>query len=273
MPRSTNPDLCYNEEKPGKRYQGSLFSIFPLIGAAVWFSMLWSMMIIWVSQRQPRYSHMNANQRMVYISDIGSNSMKPFFIVGCSVTAAMFSVSLFSIRRNYASGGKLEMLYDIMSTLSGLAGSVGLILLSIFDLARHRTLHIIFLILFVMGIILSASSTMHEYCHVGRSYEDFEILRAISFVKIVLIGIEIILWVIDHTCMSDKGRYPSKKLSYEIACAYVFTFYMLSYFFDLKPMAITKDQAELLRVLNAKRGRTPLFGSPQMVETPVSETQ
>lgn len=56
------------------------------------------------------------------------------------------------VGRNYASVGKLEKLFDVMSILSGIAGSVGLILLSIFDLARHRTLHIIFLTLFMMGI-------------------------------------------------------------------------------------------------------------------------
>lgn len=59
--------------------------------------------------------------------------------------------------------------------------------------------------------------------------------------------------------------------AYKTACAYTYTFYMLSYFFDLRPMAITKDHAELLRALNAKRNRTPLFGSPQMAETPTSE--
>ncbi|KAH0603884.1 uncharacterized protein H6S33_007543 [Morchella sextelata] len=206
---------------------------------------------------------------MAYISDIGSNVMKPFFIVGCSVTAAMFSVSLFSVRRNYASVGKLEKLFDIMSILSGIAGSVGLILLSIFDLARHRTLHIIFLMLFMMGVILSASSTVHEYCHVGRHYEDFEILRVISFVKIVLIAIEVTLTIL--LAGFTLGKWYTAATCTEWACAYTYTFYMLSYFFDLRPMAITKDHAELLRLLNAKRNRTPLFGSPQMAETPTSE--
>lgn len=34
-------------------------------------AMLWSLLVIWVSQRQPRYSSMNSIQRVPYISDIG----------------------------------------------------------------------------------------------------------------------------------------------------------------------------------------------------------
>ncbi|KAL0639910.1 hypothetical protein Q9L58_001001 [Maublancomyces gigas] len=136
---------------------------------------------------------MNSIQRVPYISDIGANILKPFFITGCAATALSFSASLLCVRHNQALIGRVEQLYDRISVVSGITGSAGLVALAVFDTARHHDLHFFCLLVFMGGVILSAASTTYEYSHLGKAFADFEILRTIYFVKLVLVLVEIAL--------------------------------------------------------------------------------
>lgn len=86
------------------------------------------------------------------ISDIGAANLKPLFITICSVTAIMFVLSLV-LERWYRHSGRLlpnmyrrEKTFAILSILGATMGGVSLILLSVFDTARHKKVHRAFLV-------------------------------------------------------------------------------------------------------------------------------
>lgn len=58
----------------------------------------------------------------------------------------------------------------------------------------------------VEGVILSAASTTYEYSHIGKAFKDFEILRVIYFVKLVLVLVEMALYVSPSTCSCNQRR-------------------------------------------------------------------
>ena len=53
---------------------------------------LLSMLITWLATGRPQYVSQEGN--IAYISDVGASYLKPLFIVGCSVTAVCFFLSL-----------------------------------------------------------------------------------------------------------------------------------------------------------------------------------
>lgn len=156
-------------------------------------AMLWSLLVIWVSQRQPRYSSMNSIQRVPYISDIGKpegfdggntktksndsrrskHSQAIFYCWLCNNSSVFLGIFTlrpyvreisstqcrnprlirFPIGHNHALIGRVEQLYDRISVVSGITGSAGLVALAVFDTARHHDLHFFCLLVFMGGII------------------------------------------------------------------------------------------------------------------------
>lgn len=55
-----------------------------------------------------------------------------------------------------------EKVYAVLAIVSSFIAGVGLILLSVFDTARHSSLHRLFLLIFMVGVILSAIFTVVE---------------------------------------------------------------------------------------------------------------
>ena len=55
-----------------------------------------------------------------------------------------------------------ERVFSSLAILGSFIGGAGLILLSIFDTARHQSLHRVFLLLFIIGVGLSAVFTIIE---------------------------------------------------------------------------------------------------------------
>ncbi|OBZ72640.1 Uncharacterized protein YwbO [Grifola frondosa] len=68
----------------------------PILGAFMWFSTLWAMLITWLASGRPKYVSQDGS--IAYISDIGADILKPLFIVGCAITGVSFFLSL-SIER------------------------------------------------------------------------------------------------------------------------------------------------------------------------------
>lgn len=64
----------------------------PILTAFVWEGTLLAMLITWLAQGRPKYVSMEGN--IAYISDIGADILKPLFIVGCSITAVGFFLTL-----------------------------------------------------------------------------------------------------------------------------------------------------------------------------------
>lgn len=120
----------------------------------------------WLGQGKPHYITQDGN--IAYISDVGADILKPLFITGSSITAVCFVASL-TIERWLRHRGRLlpnmrrrEKVMSSLAIASSVLGGAGVILLSVFDTKRHMRLHRVFLLVFMVGVALSAAFTVAE---------------------------------------------------------------------------------------------------------------
>lgn len=232
--------------------------------------MLWVMLIVYLAQGKPVYPSMNSGT-VAFISDIGAFTLKPLFVTGCSITSICFILSLLSMRRNQALLRRLDRVLDLLALLFGFLGGVSLILLSVFDTNRHSKLHGLFLLLFMLGIVLSALMTTFEYRSLGKSFTEHRVLKYSYRGKMVMLVLEGVLSIAFAVCLAthkptqgailEWGEFtpsppqlnhdPSTylclslggggQLTVTLAIAFIFTFYILTFFFDLRPKARTRE--------------------------------
>jgi len=166
--------------------------------------MLWVMIIVWLAQGQPYYPSMGTHQRIAYISDIGADVLKPLFATGCCLTAVFFFASLLSMRRNHALIRRLERTLDVLSLVAGSAGAVCLVLLAAFDTRRHPSLHRLFLLLFMTGVVFSALFTTIEYRRLGKTFTQHTVLGWSYRFKQGIVAVEVVLSVAFGVTMYRK---------------------------------------------------------------------
>lgn len=143
--------------------------------------MLLGLLIHWcVDTNFEHYSSMSPKQSIAYISNVGAAKLKPLFIAGCCVTTVLLDLALLSdlwLRhrgRLVPNTTRGEKTLAILTILFAAIGTCGLILLSIFDTARHNKLHDIFLFLFIAGYVFSAICTCWQYQRLGmRTFSPF----------------------------------------------------------------------------------------------------
>ena len=211
------------------------------------------MLIVWEVEGHPHYASMEATQNIAYISDIGAEGLKPLFIAGCCVTTIFLDLS-FAAERWLRHTGRLaknlhvtEKVLSAFSILFAVAGTAGLILLSIFDALRHKRLHDGFLLLFIAGYVISAIFVCAEYQRLGIHFREHAVLRFSFWAKLAFILIEIALAIAFGSTMFTSKRNVAAVLEWVIAL--VFTFYVLTFFIDLLPAArSTQMQANLERM-------------------------
>ena len=122
---------------------------------------------------------MDPKQNIAYISDVGASNLKPLFIAGCVITTIFLDISFLSDRwlrhrgRLVPNSTTGEKALSALTIVFAILGTVGLILLSIFDTARHPKLHDVFLLLFIAGYILSAIFICWEYQRLGNRKPPF----------------------------------------------------------------------------------------------------
>ncbi|KAG7089904.1 hypothetical protein E1B28_011537 [Marasmius oreades] len=207
----------------------------PLFGAFIWFGTLWAMLITWLAQGRPHYVSMDGN--IAYISDIGADILKPLFIVGCSITAVSFFLSLV-IERYLRHSGRLlpnmrtrERVMNTLAAFGALIGGVGLILLSVFDTKRHSSLHRLFLLIFMIGVALSALFTVMEYRWLSKDFWGVKELRRAYKAKGFIAGILVVLAIAFGVALFKRVNVGAVL---EWTIAFGFTFYMLTFFMDLR---------------------------------------
>lgn len=182
---------------------------------------------------------MSPDASIAYISDVGAQSLKPLFIAGSVVTTIFLDASFISERCLRHSGSLVPNTSAFQKTMSGLSmafavlGTAGLILLSIFDTLRHPNLHDIFLLLFIAGYIFSAIFVCAEYQRLGVHFREHRILRASFWTKLSFIILEVLLTIAFASC-TFKGAYNVAAVL-EWIIAFIFTFYVGSFFIDLIP--------------------------------------
>lgn len=179
--------------------------------------MLIAMLVVWTTSGRPHYPSMDPRQRIAYISDVGAQGLKPLFIAGSVVMTVFLDLSLVA-ERWLRHRGRLarnltikEKAFMFLSMLGALVGTVGLICLSILDTLRHPHMHNRFLVVFMVGYVVSAIFICAEYQRLGirefgsafrkwgcvvDSYLDFRehrVLRASFWIKLSFILIEVAL--------------------------------------------------------------------------------
>ena len=182
---------------------------------------------------------MSSYQHIAYISDIGAQGLKPLFITGSVITTVTLDAS-FIVERWLRHTGRLarnlglaEKILSAFSILFAVAGAAGLILLSIFDTARHPRLHDGFLLLFMAGYIISAILICAEYQRLGIHFRQHRILRLSFWSKLAFILSELILAVVFAvTTFRDQKNVGAV---FEWVIALVFTGYTITFFMDLAP--------------------------------------
>ncbi|EXJ95986.1 hypothetical protein A1O1_01112 [Capronia coronata CBS 617.96] len=218
--------------------------MFPVVSACMWLAMLLAMFIHWEVIGHPHYPSMESGQRIAYISDVGAYGLKPLFITGCVITTVSLDLG-FMAERWLRHTGRLvpntsvaQKVLSVIAIIFAVAGSAGLILLSIFDTYHHPHLHDGFLLLFIAGYVLSAVFICAEYWRLGIHYRHHRILRISFYVKLVFIIIEVILAIV-FVC-TDFTSNQNIAAVFEWIVALVFTGYILSFLLDLLPSVRTR---------------------------------
>lgn len=191
------------------------------------------MIIVYLAQGRPHYPSQTG--KIPFISDIGAGTLKPLFVTGATITAIFFFLSLLSLRRGRDLPKRKDRIFDLVALLFGLLGCVGLVLLSVFDTERHPTLHVVFLLLFMLSIIVSAIFTTLEYYSLEIIFRrNFE-LRYSYIAKASLLVVEAGLSIGFAICAVLKE--PTAGAAIEWLISFIFTFYVITFYFDLRPEA------------------------------------
>lgn len=201
----------------------------------MWFSTLLSMLITWLATGRPHYVSMDGS--IAYISDIGADILKPLFIAGCTITAICFFLSL-CVERGLRHAGRLmphmrtrERIFGHLAMFGSFVGSCGLILLSIFDTKRHTSLHRVFLLVFMLGVAISAIFTVIEFRWLSRDFQHVRTLKIAYLAKAIIATILILLAVAFAIALYQSTN-AGAVLEWTIS--FGFTLYLLTFFFDLR---------------------------------------
>lgn len=212
----------------------------------MWLATLLTMLIRWAAVGKPHYESMEANQHIAYISDVGAQGLKPFFITGSAITIVFFDLGFLAERwlrhngRLARNKGRLDKSLSVLAIIFSILGGAGLILLSIFDTLRHNHQHNGFLVMFMGGYLLSAVCVCLEYLRLGIHYRRDHRILAISFwIKLVFIVVELALAIAFG--VTGRGGRRNQAAVLEWVVAYIFTFYILSFVLDLFPAVRTRS--------------------------------
>jgi len=197
------------------------------------------MLITWFATGQPHYVSQDGN--IAYISDVGADILKPLFVTGSVITALCFFASLV-VERLLRHQGRLipifrqrERVCGFLAVLGSFIGGLGLILLSILDTKRHTSLHRFFLLIFMLGVALSAIFTIIEYRWISKDFNYFNQLRRAYTMKAFIATILIILAIAFGVCLYKDGtNFTDAGAILEWTIALGFTFYLLTFAYDLR---------------------------------------
>lgn len=218
---------------------GISYWVFPVISGSVWLAMLITMLVVWNVEGRPHYDSMGTDQSIAYISDVGAQGLKPLFIAGSIVTTVFLDCAFASERwlrhrgRLARNSSTTEKVLSGLSMIFAMIGTIGLICLTIFDTLRHPRLHDVFLLFFIVGYVVSAVFTCSEYQRLGIRYREHKVLRSSFWIKLTFILVEVVLAIVFGVLNFRDVANAAAVL--EWAIAFIFTFYVFSFFIDLVP--------------------------------------
>ncbi|ORY72004.1 Frag1/DRAM/Sfk1 family protein [Pseudomassariella vexata] len=225
--------------------------VFPIISGLVWFGTLLGLLIHWVvDTKRTKYASMQGNQSIAYISDVGAQKLKPLFVVGCVITTVFLDLS-FGFDRWLRHKGRLvpnttrgEKILSVLVIVFAAIGTIGLCFLSGFDTARHPMLHNVFLLLFIVGYLGSAIFICWEYQRLGIKHREHRVLRISFWIKLVFVVVELLLAIAFIATNFLKMYNTAAILEWTIA--FVFSFYVFSFYVDLYPAVATRHENKIM---------------------------
>ncbi|KAG1731647.1 Frag1/DRAM/Sfk1 family-domain-containing protein [Suillus paluster] len=220
-----------------------LFVFVPLFTAFFWFATLLAMLLTWLISGRPQY--VSQEGKVAYISDVGASFLKPLFIVSCCITGVGFVLSLVLERllrhrgRLSPSMRKREHVFEILAILGSFIGVLGLVLLSGFDTKNYVTAHRIFLLVFMLGVILSVIFSVLEYHWLVQSHPDIYKLRRAYLAKFIIGSILIVLAIAFGITLYYA---PNVGGVIEWIIGFGFTIYLLTFAYDLRMAKIMRQE-------------------------------
>ncbi|KAH7928054.1 hypothetical protein BV22DRAFT_226996 [Leucogyrophana mollusca] len=207
----------------------------PVFAAFMWFSTLLAMLVTWLATGRPQYASQQG--KIAYISDVGASYLKPLFVVTCCITGVSFFLSLVIERFLRHSGRLLPNMRKRERVLSSLAifgsfiGMWGLVLLSGFDTKRYPSAHRFFLLLFMLGVAISALFTILEYRWLAHDFADVRQLKRAYLAKAIIAG-ALIACAVAFGVALYYAQEVGAILEWVISFGY--TLYLLTFYYDLR---------------------------------------
>jgi amino acid transporter len=140
-----------------------------------------------------------------------------------------------------------ERAFAWLAVLGSIIGAAGLILLSIFDTKRHTSLHRVFLLVFMLGVALSALFSIIEYRWLAKDFHGSRRLRKAYLLKGVIAGALIALAIAFAGALYGKSQTSTDAGAVlEWVIAFGYTLYLLTFVYDLR-LAKGRHRGELSR--------------------------
>ncbi|KAG0651286.1 Suppressor of four kinase 1 [Hyphodiscus hymeniophilus] len=225
---------------------GISYWIVPIFSGFVWLGMLLGMLLWWTVKEGSRHlTPEGPTQNIAYISDIGAHQLQPLFIAAGSTSVVTFTLT-FIVERWLRHRGRLvrndskgQKILSICSIIAAFVGMIGLIILTCLNDVSHHKAHDACLVIFIGGYIVSAIFICAEYQRLGMHHREHRHLRMSFWIKLAFIFLELGL-AIAFGVLRDREKYnPAAVVEWVIA--FVYTFYVWSFFIDFIPAVIYKD--------------------------------
>ncbi|KAN0085652.1 Frag1/DRAM/Sfk1 [Tylopilus felleus] len=198
------------------------FVVIPLFAAFIWFSSLLAMLLTWLISGRPKY--VPTQVAVVYISDVGASFLKPLFVIVCCITGP-------GLGRLPPDLHTWERIYARLAMVGAFIAMLGLAFLSGFDTKRYPTEHLIFLLVSMVGVSLSAIFTVIEFGWLSNDYEELKKLKRAYIAKAV-IGLTLVVFGIVFGVTFFYA--PNVGGVVEWLIGFGFTFYLLTFAYDLR---------------------------------------
>ncbi|OMP85102.1 hypothetical protein BK809_0000856 [Diplodia seriata] len=160
--------------------------------------------------------------------------LKPFFLIGASVTAFAFIGTVCSVhfaRYDHRMYGIDDLWHrkclSVVAMISGVVAGVGLIMLAIMDTFRYHQEHHILLLICFSGLALSALTTTIVYFDQTVRPSKFRELRFYCAFSAVIVFLEVVMGLI-FTGFMYTGHWRLAGI-FEWILAFLGCFYMLAF--------------------------------------------
>lgn len=170
--------------------------------------------------------------------------MKPLFVIGAIITAIAFVLTLVAERllqhsfRLLPTQRRAEAILSYCAIGGAVLGGAGLVLLSGFDTLRYPSLHRLFLLIFMVGIMLSAIFSIVEFHLLSRSYKSYTLLRRQYMTKgAVALVLLILAFAFGALLFQDGERTGDIAGILEWVIGFGVNLYFLTFWYDLRQAA------------------------------------